>query len=68
MSLPVMTMPVGKTCRSCRRDRPIAAFLPCRNGADGYTDKCRTCIFKAAQRDRNDLNGGGRSRPTADAP
>ena len=44
--------PVGKTCRSCRTDRPIAAFFPCRFTADGCSARCRACVAAAAQRDR----------------
>jgi hypothetical protein len=46
------TEPVGKTCRSCRTDRPIAAFFPSRFTADGYSERCRSCVATAAQRDR----------------
>ena len=44
--------PVGKTCRSCRIDRPIAASFPCRFTADGYSERCRSCVAAAAQRDK----------------
>jgi hypothetical protein len=44
--------PVGKTCRSCRIDRPIAGFFPSRFTADGYSERCRSCVAAAAQRDR----------------
>lgn len=46
--------PIGKTCRCCRIDRPIAAFFPCRFTADGYSERCRSCVAAAAQRDRED--------------
>ncbi len=48
------TEPVGKMCRCCRTDRPIAAFFPCRSYPDGYLDKCRACIAATAQRDREE--------------
>jgi hypothetical protein len=44
--------PVGETCRSCRTDRPIAAFSPCRFTVDGYSGRCRACVAAATQRDR----------------
>jgi hypothetical protein len=54
------TEPVGKTCRCCRTDRPIAGFFPTRFTADGYSERCRGCVAAAAQRDRAE-----RKRPAA---
>jgi hypothetical protein len=55
--------PVGKTCRCCRIDRPIAAFFPCRFTTDGFSERCRSCVAAAAQRDRAERER--RRSPTA---
>jgi hypothetical protein len=45
--------PAGKTCTECLEELSLTAFLPSSLSADGYSGKCRSCIWSAAQRDRS---------------
>lgn len=44
--------PVGKTCTTCRQDRPIGRFPHSKFTDDGRTDRCLDCISAAAQQSR----------------
>lgn len=42
----------SKTCRCCQQTKPAEHFIESRFTADRLTDRCRSCIFDAARRDR----------------
>lgn len=61
-----------KCCRECREEQPASAFLPSKFTGDKLTDRCRRCVFRAAQRDRQNrearrtLAGSGKVAINAD--
>jgi hypothetical protein len=48
------SLPSSKTCRQCEQVRPAASFLPSPIAVDGLTDRCKSCIFGNAARDRQE--------------
>jgi len=41
-----------KICHQCHEERPLAVFFPSSLYADGFTDRCKRCVFDSPRRER----------------
>ncbi|WP_072389085.1 hypothetical protein [Hyphomicrobium sp. CS1BSMeth3] len=43
---------VVKVCQQCQEEKPAAAFFPSPLHADGFTDRCKRCVFERSRQEQ----------------